>query len=147
MSKKQAPIFVIRRGRTFYPEYNMDAEAMEVFPEGTRVSLSAWAPRNTPRLRAYWAMIGEVIKATECAPNANALHNTIKVDCGYTDQVRLKSGLLVAVPSSIAFEAMEEPEMIVFMQHAERWIAENLGIDVEDLRREYKQRQQDRRVA
>lgn len=128
------PIYCIVRGAGMFPEMRADAEAMAELPQGQRVVVTIKAPRNHARLRAYWAMMRDVVNATDVVPTPEALHQVIKMETGYVDLVRDAKGRAYAVPSSIALDKMDEPTFVKFMANAERWIAENLGIDVADLR-------------
>lgn len=134
MSKQETPaIYVIRKGGALYPEMKLDHDTLMEFPAGERIKLTAHTARSPKRLRFYWAFIREVVKATECAPSAKAFHEVVKMETGYTDDVRLK-GFTVKVPASIAFDKMDEPEFEIFLNNALRWIAETYGVTPESVK-------------
>ena len=123
-----------RKGVSLWPEYNIDADAISDLPFGTTICVTVNTPRNAKLLRKYWAMLRAVNKATEVAPNVTALSNIIKEDCGLVDKVILPDGRKRLVSASIALDAMGEDDFQSYFKQVERWIAENLGIDVAELR-------------
>lgn len=126
--KSERPIYAfIRKGNYLVPEMEMDARALDSISQGERVKVEITQWRNVDRLRAYWAMLNEVVTATECAPSAEKLHELIKLETGFVDLVRLGNGMKVAVPGSIAFDKMTEDQMVAFFQGAERFLGENYG--------------------
>lgn len=135
MSGDVKPIYCIVRGSGMFPEMKADAEAMAELPQGNRVVVTVKTPRNHARLRAYWAMLRDVVNATECAPTPDALHQLIKMETGFVDTIRDAKGRPYAVPASIALDKMDEATFVKFMANAERWIAESLGVDIAELRK------------
>lgn len=133
MSKEHPPVFVMRQGDILRPEFEQDAEWIRRQPTGTRIKVSLHTGRSPTKLGFYWSMLSRLVKATECSPNPEALHEAIKLELGYATPVRLKSGMTVLVPGSIAFHKMDEPTFDGFLQQAIRWIAENYGITTEEL--------------
>lgn len=71
-----------------------------------------------------------MVKATECAPTVDSLHDLIKLETGFTTPVRVR-GFTVLLPKSIAIHKMEEPEFEQFLQNAIRYIAETFGVTPE----------------
>ena len=133
MSDKK-PIYMTRKGLRLYPEMQADARALELMPQNQRLVVNVHAPRNASRLRAYWAMLQDVVDAIESHPTANDLHQLIKMECGYVSLIRDSAGRAYAVPSSVALDKMPEETFIKFMADAERFIAERFGIDVAELK-------------
>lgn len=132
MAKKpDKPIYsFIRRGRTLVPEMDYDARALDGVAEGQRVRIELKEWRNVARLRAYWAMLHEVVAATGANNlTAERLHEVLKLHCGCVDVVMLPSGMPLAIPSSIALDKMAEPEFIAFFQKAEEWLAATYGYE------------------
>jgi hypothetical protein len=74
-------------------------------------------------------MLSYVVEATECAANSETLHSAIKLELGYGTPVKLRNGMMVLVPGSIAFESMDEPTFNGFFGRAQEWIAKTYGID------------------
>lgn len=133
MAKKEKPEFyVMRQGYALYGEMKMDRDRILAFPQGERIRVDLRTGRVPARLQAYWAFLHKVVEATGCAPDAEALHETIKLLTGYTTPVQIK-GMTVMIPRSIAFNRMTEDEFAIFFDGAVRWIAETYGIAKEEI--------------
>lgn len=135
MAKKTAenpPIYVIRKGNALYGEMEMDRDTICRIPEGTRVRVDVRTGRVPSRLRFWWAFLNDVVSATEAAPTAEALHETVKLMCGYTTPVMV-GNITVMVPRSISFGSMTEENFSFFLRDGLRFIAEKYGITPEDV--------------
>lgn len=132
-STEAAPIYVQRQGDKLAGEMQMDRDAIARFNAGDRIKVTLHTGRSPSRLRFYWQMLGKLVAATDCAPNAEALHSVIKLDLGYAMPVRLKNGMTVLVPGSIAFDRMTEEEFGNFLERAIAWIAQNYGVTSEEI--------------
>lgn len=131
MSKSKSelpPIYCLRRGNYLVPEYAMDAEAIERFPHGQRIRVDLRTGRYPPRLRFYWQLLNKLVAATGCAANPEALHEALKLELGYANPIRLKTGMTILVPGSIAFDKMSEEDFSDFLDLAIEWIASNFGV-------------------
>lgn len=126
-AKDKAVYAFVRRGDMLAPEMDYDRAALEGIAQGQRVRLSIEHWRNLDRLRAYWATLQEVVRATECCATAETLHNVIKLETGLVNVVKLPGGPMIKVPASIAIESLSEPDMIAFFKSAERYLAETFG--------------------
>lgn len=127
--RKEAPVYAfIRRGDALIPELEMDRRALDGVAQGQRVRVDIKEFRSAPRLRAYWAMLHEVVAATECAPSAERLHEAMKLELGIVDLVKVGT-MTVAIPGSIAFDKMSEVEMVEWFRIAERFLAEKYGYE------------------
>jgi hypothetical protein len=124
--KEATPVHLVRRGLALVPELDMDAAVIEAIPQGHSVRVEIKQHRSHDRLRAYWATLHEVVKATECAVTAERLHEAMKLELGIVDLVKV-GRLTVAIPGSIAFDKMTESEMAEYFQIAERWLAATYG--------------------
>lgn len=133
MSKKRekAVYAFIRKGSGLVPEMEYDARALEGISQGQRVRIEVKEFRNLGRLRAYWAMLHEVVQATECAASAEQLHEAMKLELGIVELVKV-GHLTVAIPGSIAFDKMSEPEMVEWFRIAEKWLADKYQYVRED---------------
>ena len=132
MAKDENPtIYMIRKGAALLPEMGVDADLIQRIAPGVRVKVQISEGRSQPRLRLYWAYLGRVVAATQCAPTSEALHAAVKIGVGLVTQVTLK-GWSVNVPRSVAFDKMSETEFSEFMQNAEAWIIENFGVSIAD---------------
>jgi hypothetical protein len=127
-AKTDKPVYsFIRKGNGLFPEMGYDLRALDGVANGQRVRVEIKQWRNVDRLRAYWAMLHDVVAATDCAVSAEKLHEVLKLETGCVDLVRLPSGMTVAIPASIALERMSEPEFIEFFKRAEEWLAATYG--------------------
>lgn len=118
----------IRRGNYLVPEMEMDARALDGIAQGQRVRVEIREWRNLDRLRAYWAMLHDVVAATGANRlTAERLHEVLKLHNGCVDVVMLPSGMPVAIPASIALDKMSEPEFIAFFEKAQEWLAATYG--------------------
>lgn len=132
MSKsEQPPIYVIRRGSQLIPEMTTDKDLIERLPVGTRIKVMVTEGRSPAKLRLYWAYLGRVVKACQCAPSPEALHDVIKLHTGFVTPVMV-NGFTVAVPKSISFAKMTEAEFDDFLRTAEKWVIETYGVSIED---------------
>lgn len=132
--KKERPVYAFRRrGNSLVPEMEYDLRALDGIPQNERVKIDISEWRSLGRLRAYWKMLHECVEATECALNAETLHEAVKLSTGHVQHVRLKSGLTVAVPASIAFDKMSEAEMVSFFRQAEMTLARDYGFVREEM--------------
>lgn len=116
-----------RRGNALLPGMDMDLRALDGVANGQLVRVEVKEFRNLDRHRAYWAMLHEMVAATECALSPERLHEIVKLHTGVVDVISLPSGLPVAIPGSISFDKMDESEFIAFFQKAEQWLAETYG--------------------
>lgn len=129
MAKKpDKPVYAfVRKGNALVPEMEHDARALDGIKQDQRVRIEIKEWRNLDRHRAYWAMLHDVVAATECALTPERLHDVIKLEAGLIEHVRLPNGYMVALPGSIAFDKVSEAEFIAFFNAAERWLAETYG--------------------
>ncbi|MBY5821441.1 DUF1367 family protein [Rhizobium leguminosarum] len=132
MAKKSEtpPIYCLKRGETLVGEMQLDRERIAAMPAGERIRVELRTGRVPSRLRFWWAFLHEVVSSTECCPTAEALHETVKLMCGYTTPVLVK-GMTVMVPRSIAFSSMTEEEFTKFLADGLRFIADNYGVTPE----------------
>jgi len=130
MSKKEtAPIYMRRTGSVLTPELRMDRDAIDRIPNGARVRVEITEPRSVNRLRLYWRMLSYVRDATDCAPTSEYLHSAIKLELGFGTPVKLRNGMMVLVPASVAFDKMTEEEFRAFFDRAVEFLAATYGFD------------------
>lgn len=132
-AKESPPIYVMRRGLTLVPEMLMDADAIERMPANERIKVDLRTGRQPKRLRYYWKLLGKLVKATDCAPSAEALHEVVKLELGYVIHVRISGGIKAAIPGSIAFDRMTESEFTEFLDRAVEWIGMTYGVTAEEI--------------
>lgn len=128
MSKREKPVYgFVRKGNALVPAIEFDMAALDGVAQGELVNIEIKQFRNTPRLRAYFAVLREVINACDLPYTKEKLHEIIKLQNGVIDPVTLPSGLTIAIPGSISFEKMSEAEFQSFFKKAEKWLAETYG--------------------
>lgn len=131
---ERAPLILKRTQRGLEPTSKAAADLLSKYDIGSYVEVSVKQRRSPPQNAAYWADLARVVEATEAFPTAEALHNAIKMSLGYTTPVKNMAGEIVFVPDSTAFGKMDAPAFREFYARAERLIAEQLGIDLVELR-------------
>lgn len=132
MSKSEQPhIYMKRRGSQLFPEMQADADLIMRLSADTRIKITVTEGRSPAKLRLYWAYLGRVVKACNCAPSPEALHDVVKLHTGFVTPVMVK-GFTVAVPKSISFSSMSESEFDDFLRTAEKWLIETYGISISD---------------
>ena len=134
MAKNEAPpLYCLRYGDKLVGEMEMDREAIAQFKAGDRIKVTLHTGRSPSRLRFYWQMLGKLVAATDCAPNAEALHSVVKLELGYATPILLPNGLKVLVPGSIAFDRMTEQEFSNFLERAIAWVGQNYGVTADEI--------------
>lgn len=121
--------YAVRTNTGIKPELAMDAEAMADIPFGKRLKMSVTLPRNRKRDGLYWAVLGEVCRATERWPTSNHLHEDLLITLGYWIKVVTLSGETRLMRDSTAHDKMSDPEFAAYFNRAMAKLAEELGYD------------------
>ena len=132
MSKRERPPapVVRKEARGLRPVAAFDAEALWADPVGTEYDLVKRTKRSLPQLRLYWAMLNRVVKATGKWPDAEHLHEALKLTLGYRREVaNLRTGKVTLVADSAALDAMDPEQFRAFFDSAVELLAETLGFD------------------
>lgn len=129
-ASEAAPIYVIRRGDVLCPEMGLDSELIQRFSQSERIKVTLHTGRSPAKLRWYWAYLGRIVKATECAPSPESLHELVKLETGFTTPLKVR-GYTVLVPRSIAFSSMSEQEFGDFLEGAIRFLSDVYGVTPE----------------
>lgn len=116
-------------GHALYPVSQQDDEILMELSKTQDIEVSFKQRRSNPQLRRYWVMLADVVKATECYPTAERLHEALKFDMGYVTPQRTMRGVLMYAPDSVAFSRMGADEFKGFFDRAVRLISETYGID------------------
>lgn len=138
MSKERPPIFVQRRGSFLVPQAPIDSELLDGFPSGKPLRVAITQPRSVPQLRLYWSMLRLVADNMETEVTTEALHGWIKMRCGVSVAIPLRSGAVDQVPGSVAFDKMDQEAFGRFFDRAMDLVVEHLipGLGKADLSRE-----------
>lgn len=121
---------VVRSEKGLRPARAWDAEDLAADPIGTEYELVKISRRKPRQHRTYWRALALVVKATSKWPTKEKLHRDIKLTLGYVDKaVNLKTGEIVLVPDSTAFDEMDQDAWQVFMDQAMQLIADECGFD------------------
>lgn len=129
---KEAPILFLRSvAGSLVPASTYDAELVDALPKGVDLEIIIkHRKRSLPQLRAYWAGLHELVKATESYPNAKKLHEAIKFHLGYVCPLVTVLGQTVYVPDSAAFDAMDAMEFKTFLERAQKLCLETWGFNI-----------------
>lgn len=129
MAKEKEEFWLVRKGNALVPEFHGDLDRIQAIPQGQRVRVEIKQGRSLPRLKLYWRMLSYVRDATDCAPTSEYLHSAVKLELGFGTPVKLRNGMMVLVPSSIAFDKMDEPTFTDFFNRASEYLAATYGMD------------------
>lgn len=126
MSKERPPIFMQRRGSFLAPAAPMDGEALEAFPTGKNLRVAITQPRSIKQHRLYFAMLNLVAENMATEVTSDALHEWVKLRCGVSVAIPLKSGAVDLVAGSIAFDKMDQDQFNRFFERAATLIVTHL---------------------
>jgi len=108
MAAERPPIIMRRRGSFLAPEGPCDGEAIERFPAGKLLKVRVTQPRSLPQHRLYFVLLDKIAENLDQAIDGDDLHEWVKLKLGYVRLVRQRSGDIVEVPRSIAFDKMPQ---------------------------------------
>jgi hypothetical protein len=127
--KPPAPM-VTRTEKGLRPANAWDAEALSTDPLGTEYELHKITRRKPKQHRTYWRALNLVVKANNRWPDAEHLHDELKLALGfYRKAANLKTGEIMLIPDSTAFDKMEQDQWQAFMDGAMKLIAKECGFD------------------
>lgn len=138
MSEKP-PILVQRRGDFLVPQAPFDGERIRDLPAGKALRIEVRQPRRSnPQLRLYWSLLGIVCDNLDQNIKPEALHEWLKMRLGYVIEFKLRSGEIVQVPASIAFDKMEHAEFTAYFDAVKALLVQHIipGVNSETLVRE-----------
>lgn len=127
--KPPAPM-VVRTEAGLRPARSWDAEDLSSDPIGTEYELVKVTRRKPKQHRTYWRALNLVVKATNRWPDAEHLHDELKLACGYYRKAaNLATGEIMLIPDSTAFDRMDQDQWQGFMDKAMELIAQECGFD------------------
>lgn len=121
--------YAIRTDKGIVPELAMDREAMDELPFGKRMKVSITYPRNRKRDGLYWAVLGEICRATDRWPTKHHLHEDLLITLGYWVKVVTLSGEVRLMRDSTAHDKMTDHEFAWYFNRAMEKLADELGFD------------------
>lgn len=90
-------------------------------------------PRKLPFQGLYWVVLTNIVRATEVAATAKHLHHALLKLTGYAAPIHNAQGDVIdwAVDST-SFEAMDQIAFETYVRHAQKALAEHIGINWDD---------------
>ena len=122
MPSERPPIKMVRRGAFLAPCSPFDAESLEMLPAGKELAVRTSLARSVPALRFYWAMLKLVCDNLDQPTRPDTLHQWLKLKLGFTEKLKLRSGEIVDLPSSVAFDKMDEETFRDYLEAAKQLI-------------------------
>lgn len=129
-------IDLIRTLRGWEPASRLDAELSDAYKVGTKVTAKIRQRRKGAPHRLYWSALHKLVKHTAAGndyPDAERLHKALLAATGFVEHCFDMRGRPIIIPSSTAFDAMDEAEAIEYRTRAFALIAERYGINIDDL--------------
>jgi hypothetical protein len=127
---KAPPPIVTRTEKGLRPSRAWDAEDLANDPIGTEYELHKITRRKPKQHRTYWRALNLVVKATDRWPDAEHLHDELKLALGfYRKAANLATGEIMLIPDSTAFDKMDQEQWQAFMNAAMELIAKECGFD------------------
>ncbi len=127
--REKMPIILRRTERGLEPRSRLAADALAQYALHSDVEISIKKRRSAPQLRLYWAMLHNVVEATGAFPDAERLHEALKLDLGFVTPIKLLDGRTVYVPDSAAMSKMDAAEFRRFFDAVAARLAEVCGFD------------------
>ena len=106
-----------------------DAEMLNEAPDKTEYNLTATTRRSNRQNRMYWAILTNVVRATDRWPTAAHLHEDLLRACGFVDLRHDLDGKPYVATDSTRFEAMKADEFAAYFDAAMPRLADAVGFD------------------
>lgn len=127
--REKRPIVLRRTERGLEPRSRLAAEILREYAIHSDVEVSIKKRRSARQLRLYWAMLHNVVAATDAFPDAERLHDALKLDLGFVTPMKLLDGRMVYIPDSAAMSKMDAAQFRRFFDAAVKRLAEVCGFD------------------
>lgn len=127
--REKIPLILRRTERGLEPRSNLAREALAQYALHSDVEITVKKRRSLPQLRLYWAMLQNVVAATDGWATAEHLHDALKLDLGYTTPIKTVDGKLAMIPDSVALAKMDSAQFQRFFDAAAARLAEVCGFD------------------
>lgn len=127
--REKIPLMLRRTERGLEPRSRLARDLLDKYAVHSDVEVSIRKRRSLPQLRMYWAMLNNVVEATGAWPDAEHLHDALKLDLGYVTPIKTMDGKLVMIPDSAAMSKMDSAQFKGFFDAAAARLAEVCGFD------------------
>ena len=134
--REKIPLVLRRTERGLEPRSQLARDALAQYAVHSDVEITIKKKRSLPQLRLYWAMLQNVVAATDAWATAEHLHDALKLDLGYTTPIKTMDGRLAMIPDSIALSKMDSAQFQKFFDAAAARLAEVCGFDPLETERE-----------
>ena len=130
MKKAQPKIQVFKRDGRLLPVTQYDGEMLGDMPDGQLFNITTSSKRSDPHHKLYWAVLGNVVKATGKWATSSHLHDDLKMMAGYYRTVANGvTGGVYYVPDSTAYQRMDQAEFAAYFEQAMAKLSETIGYD------------------
>lgn len=124
---EQPSILVVRRSGFLQAASPLDEELIRALPAGKPLKLKITQPRRSvPQQRLYWAFVSLVAENLDQEVTAETLHAWFKLRCGVAKEIKLRSGEIISVPGSTAFDKMEHADFTAYFQQVKDLVVGHL---------------------
>lgn len=127
--RERIPLVLRRTERGLEPRSRQARDILDGYALHSDVEVTIRKRRSLPQLRLYWAMLNNVVEATGAYPDAEHLHEAVKMELGMTSPMRLMTGEVVWVPDSVALSKMDSAQFQRFFDQAAELLARTYGFD------------------
>lgn len=127
--REKIPLILRRTERGLEPRSRLARDLLDKYAVHSDVEVSIRKRRSLPQLRMYWAMLNNVVEATGAWPDAEHLHDALKLDLGYVTPIKGMDGKLAMIPDSAAMSKMDSAQFKTFFDAAAARLAEVCGFD------------------
>jgi hypothetical protein len=131
-------ILVRKQFSTLRPVDEAGEEVLRKLKNGSLVQVEIKQPRNVGHHRKYWALVSLVADNTDRYPDAETVHEAIKIAVGLRTEITMPDGSKGYIPGSIAFNKMDQGEFNVFFDRVCDAVAKHFlpGVTSESLKHE-----------
>lgn len=120
------------------PYANYDREMFDELPVNKVLRVNIAQQRSAPRHRLYRVVLRLVVKNTDLFVSEDGLHKTLLLGCGVVEPIMTTTGEIIMIPSSTAYDAMNEDVFKAYFDQAMHIIETNIipGVDLSLLLKE-----------
>ncbi len=127
MASEKPNILVVRRSGFLQAASPLDEEMLRALPAGVPLKIKVTQPRRSvPQHRLYWGFISLVAENLDQDVSPDTLHEWFKIRCGVVREIRLRSGEIVTVAGSTAFDKMEHADFNAYFMQVKDLVVNHL---------------------